>query len=344
MLLRRQPAAVRRTIVRRLVIDARLAVLHVARLAGGHLAGAHTLADSLLLVISPLVDGREGRVLRMPAVRRGEVRPVRMRHLHMLLLLRGRRHMVLMLVAGLLRARTSLYPAVTTIEARVIVDHRVVHVDVLDVRVTDHCPIHIHDRRVIREVTAIPPPAVEAGAAIPEAVVDAAVEADMRPPVAGVEDEGATSPAPVAGRPKHADRRRLHPHTGNPVVPLRTIRPVAGIPEIAIARADRLGIHRQCGRPETDRDKDAGERRKRRQAKCCCNNQFPYRAEFHSLPLHVSLPRRGDCLALNRRWYQHWLPREVLLKSSIPGESRRARTHSRCTYRRQLCRSIEPKR
>ena len=50
MLLRRQVTAIRRTIRRNLVIDARLAVLHVRRLMRRHLAGRDSLPDTLLLI------------------------------------------------------------------------------------------------------------------------------------------------------------------------------------------------------------------------------------------------------------------------------------------------------
>ena len=87
MLLRGQVAAVRRTIIRNLVIDARLAVLDVPGLARRHLAGTNPLRNALLLVLRPLSRPRESRILRTPAIHRSKVAAIRMRHLHMVLLL-----------------------------------------------------------------------------------------------------------------------------------------------------------------------------------------------------------------------------------------------------------------
>ena len=54
MLLRGQMTTVGRTIIRSLVVDARLAVLDVPGLAPGHLPRTDTLGNALLLVHSPL--------------------------------------------------------------------------------------------------------------------------------------------------------------------------------------------------------------------------------------------------------------------------------------------------
>jgi hypothetical protein len=53
MLLPGQMSAIRHTISRSLVIDARLAVLEIASLVGGKLAGSNSLANALLLILRP---------------------------------------------------------------------------------------------------------------------------------------------------------------------------------------------------------------------------------------------------------------------------------------------------
>ena len=86
---------------------------------------------------------------------------------------------------------------------------------------------------VISEYSAPPLAADEADAAVAEAVVNAAVEADMRSPVAGVPSVHAARIAPVARGPQKTGAGRLHPDARNPEVARIAIRPVAGRPEVA---------------------------------------------------------------------------------------------------------------
>ena len=68
MFLRGQMTAVRRTICRNLVIDARLAILDVSGLSRRHLAGTNTLCNALLLVLSPHSRTGESSILGMAAI------------------------------------------------------------------------------------------------------------------------------------------------------------------------------------------------------------------------------------------------------------------------------------
>ncbi len=89
-----------------------------------------------------------------------------------------------------------------------IVDHRfVVHV----MNVGDVYMIHF---AVVKEMISVPVPAFVAEAAVPEAVVNAAVEADMRSPVTGVPEIACVAPAPIARGPQKADLRSEHPSAG----------------------------------------------------------------------------------------------------------------------------------
>ena len=118
-------AAVRRTIRRNLVIDARLAVLDVPRLARRHLAGPNSLRNALLLVLCPHARPRERRILRMPAIHRSKVAAIGMRHLHMILLFRGGLNMSLVRKRSLSLTSTRLDAARAAVEARAVI-HRVV--------------------------------------------------------------------------------------------------------------------------------------------------------------------------------------------------------------------------
>jgi hypothetical protein len=171
----------------------------------------------------------------------------------MALLRRRRLNVVLVFVAGFLRARPSLNAARTAVEAGVAVvvvhDHRAIHIHVAVEAAAD-----VQHGAVIREVPAIPASAHEAHSAKPEAVVDSAIEADVRAPVACVESIHSTRKAPIGRGPQDAYHRRLHPHAGNPVVAAFPIGPVAGVPEIPIARNHRLHIHRQRRRSKPHAD------------------------------------------------------------------------------------------
>ena len=198
--------------------------------------------------------------LRMPAIHRGKVATIRMRHLHMVLLLSRCTNMVLPRKRSLLSRLTRLNPACAAIEARPVVDRRAVNHRIVDVRIVDHGPVHIDDCGVIRKAVADPAPSAKTDATITESIVHAAIEANVRPPVPSMKDICATAPAPVARRPQQTNLWRPNPHTRNPVVARITVRPVAGVPEIAISGANRLRINRQHRRCKTDRDKDPGKR------------------------------------------------------------------------------------
>ena len=102
--------------------------------------------------------------------------------------------------------------------------------------------VDVVDRAVVVEVPPAPVTALVAEADIPKAVVDAAIEADVRPPVAAVKSIPVMVVAPVAGSPERALVRSLNPYAGSPVVALGTPRPVAGSPEIVVARSRRLFV------------------------------------------------------------------------------------------------------
>jgi hypothetical protein len=118
-----------------------------------------------------------------------------------------------------------------------IVDDRSV-VDIGDVHATE-----IVHGRVVSEDAAFPVAALVAGAPIAETVIDAAVESDMRPPIATVENVHAVMPAPIARGPEQPHGRRLHPSSRHPVIALRPISPKAGRPDIVGAGNFRLIVN-----------------------------------------------------------------------------------------------------
>ena len=131
---------------------------------------------------------------------------------------------------------------------------------------------------VIEEVTAAPVAAEEAGAEIAEAVVDAAVVADARAPVAGVPKVCAAAVTPVAGCPESSHVGGLDPGSVDPLVAVVTPGPVAGRPDIAVTGADGLGVDRDDRRCDPDRQEDprmsGGRDRKQSSGESGCAHQF----------------------------------------------------------------------
>src|SRR5208282_457063 len=101
--------------------------------------------------------------------------------------------MVLVGVGLLLRGRTRFDAARTTVVAdmgfRNICDSRVVGV----VNYGGINAIHVS---VVGEATAFPAASLVSHAAVAEAVIDAAIEAYLRPPIAFMEKERVAAPAP----------------------------------------------------------------------------------------------------------------------------------------------------
>ena len=123
--------------------------------------------------------------------------------------------------------------------ARPLVDNHSTVVDV-DVGNSD-----VVNGAVVIKRPAMPIAAFVAFAEITEAVIDPAVEADVRAPITGMPKVGAAAKRPIARSPEQARLRCNHPSTRHPVISIRSVSPVAGSPNISIARTRRLGINRQ---------------------------------------------------------------------------------------------------
>jgi hypothetical protein len=104
-------------------------------------------------------------------------------------LLRSRR------VANAVRAARVGHAPV--IHDRIVTYDRLIHVCIVNYR-----RVHTDDSGVVREASASPFAAGEADAHVAEAVVDAAIVADVRAPVASVEEIVAAFKAPVRRRPE----------------------------------------------------------------------------------------------------------------------------------------------
>src|SRR5260370_25587342 len=100
----------------------------------------------------------------------------------------------------------------------------------------------------------LPWPCFGVEAAITEAVIYAAIKADMITPIAPVPEVSLASPTPVTGSPEVANPRRDDPGSGNPIVLLIivVVSPVAGSPDVAITRTNGLLVHGKRWRSNTD--------------------------------------------------------------------------------------------
>ena len=82
---------------------------------------------------------------------------------------------------------------------------------------------------------AAPVSALVAQSNIAEAVVDAAVVADILAPIAAIESVAIVVVAPIRGGPERALIGSLNPTTGDPVIAALSVSPITGCPEIVIA-------------------------------------------------------------------------------------------------------------
>jgi hypothetical protein len=148
----------------------------------------------------------------------------------------------------------------------VVDDGRVMHDRRIDIGVVDHSCVHAHHSGVVRKVSAAPFATGKTDAHISEAIVHAAVVANVRAPVTAIEAVRSAFKTPVGRRPEVSRLRSRHPCARNPVIPAVAISPVARRPQKSILWAERLFINHQRRRRNTYADKYSGIRRGRNDA------------------------------------------------------------------------------
>src|SRR5271165_1414947 len=129
------------------------------------------------------------------------------------------RHRCNMLLTGsrfLLRSRTRRGPTcasvVTDTVHRCIVDNRGV------VNIVNVGDIDIVHRAVVIELAVVPAATLVTSAKVAKTVIDSTIEPDCWPPIARVESERDTVPAPIGRRPEESHLRGEHPRARYPVV------------------------------------------------------------------------------------------------------------------------------
>jgi hypothetical protein len=127
-------------------------------------------------------------------------------------------------------------------------------VSAIDIGVTSDRPINISNRSVIVEGPAFPAATIVSDTPVAEAVVHAAVEPDVRSPIAampGVKPSGVT---PITRRPEKANFGRVSPVSQDPVVSIDAIGPITRYPYVTVGRARGLIIYRQRRWRDVDRN------------------------------------------------------------------------------------------
>ena len=197
---------------------------------------------------------------RNAMIHRSKIGLILFRDLLMLLLGRSRRQMTLAGEGLLLRCRFRGNSIRTAVEARVGVvdDSRIVDDRRIDVGRPNHGGVHAHCRCVVSEDSTAPLTAGKATSAITESIVHAPIEADLCPPIAGVEDiHTAISPAPITRCPEISSLRSQDPGSRDPIVVANAIPgPIARCPHVVGLRAGRLNVNRESGRFDIDADAD----------------------------------------------------------------------------------------
>ena len=192
------------------------------------------------------------------------------RGVFMLQLRRNRAAMRFVGVGCLLRRGTCGYSALSAVVRHVRI---IVYDDGLVIDIGDVCDIHISHRPVVEKFAAAPFAAGEAFAEVSEAVINAAVESEMRAPIAGIPNIEAVVPTPVSGGPQIAYFRGFDPSAGHPVVAVIVAPgPVPRCPYVARAGAEGLLVNRQRRRTNSHGNAEANLCR-RWGRKCGWNNQ-----------------------------------------------------------------------
>ena len=126
----------------------------------------------------------------------------------------------------------------------------------VDISVVDDGDIHLCDRGVIRKGPTLPGATEEADSTIAEAVIHAAIVADLPTPIPIMESILAASPSPIGGGPQGALIGGRHPRAGNPIiVPIvGGVAPVTRGPQEVGLRTRWLLIDGQSGRSKSDID------------------------------------------------------------------------------------------
>ncbi len=130
--------------------------------------------------------------------------------------------------------RPGLHPA----GAAVVTDPG--YVDICNsvvIDIVNNCRIDIVNGAIIGERTSVPITSLIAVPHIAMAVIDPAIETDVRSPISVMPAIAAAAIGPIGRRPETADVRGDHPRARDPIVPGGSVSPVAGCPYVIVTGA-----------------------------------------------------------------------------------------------------------
>ena len=193
----------------------------------------------LRCVVSGCQRGRRGERCRLGTVAGSELRPIRRSLTSVLNLLNNRRRARIPDDRQFPGARPDIDSTATSVVADAIL---AVIPDLVIVYIVNGRRVYIRDYPVVPQVAAVPIGSVIPVAGVSVSVIDAAVEADMRTPVARMQHVNIVIITPPRRRPEGAHPRGHHPCAGNPVVPGTRIIPIARRPLVILSRTGRLTV------------------------------------------------------------------------------------------------------
>jgi hypothetical protein len=114
--------------------------------------------------------------------------------------------------------------------------------DLVVVDIVNNGDVDVVHRAVVSEPILVPISSFVAAAPVTEAVIDAAVVADMLTPISMVPLIATTPERPVRRRPKRANIGSNHPYAGHPVIAGGSVRPATGRPHVILAGTFGLAV------------------------------------------------------------------------------------------------------
>jgi hypothetical protein len=108
----------------------------------------------------------------------------------------------------------------------------------------DNVDVYIVHDAVVMKYVSVPISAFIAVAHVTESVIDAAIETDMGCPIAAIPAIMLIGVSPIWRGPKRADIRRQNPRSGDPIIALGCVTPIARRPNVVLAGTWRLGVFR----------------------------------------------------------------------------------------------------
>ena len=180
------------------------------------------------------------------------------------LLGRGRHFLSVGRSGFLFRSRLRFH-SIRSVEAGMAAVHFFVHHGAIDVGVVNDVRIHAGHSGVVAEGVSFPTAAPVAISPIAVTVVDSAVKADSRAPVALIKRVNAIIPAPPRRSPEQTHCWRSDPNAWDQIIIAVAPRPVFGSPNVAFNRTRWLLDYRQNRRSNIDRYVDLCDRGCQRQ-------------------------------------------------------------------------------